>query len=421
MKSCTQFGRLVFALALAAMALFGNTAHAGSRKFRTLYTFTGGDDGYNPTVPPAVDKNGNLYGPVLDGGPDDHGLVYELAAPKTRDGAWKKTVIYSFTDGKDGVGPVLLLRAADGILYGVCDGANEIFQLTPPKHRGARWQIRSLYTLNNGSEGSAIQGMTLGSDGNLYGATELGGLNDCGEQSGCGLVFELQHPQTKNGAWTYQLLYAFTGYPDGFTPYAGVTLDQEGNVYGTTGGGGNYDRGTVYELTPPKNGGNWTESIIYSFDENGDDGNIPGAAVTFDSSGNLYGTTAFGGSPNCGGGCGVVYELSVPNWTYSTLYAFQGGVEDGNYPVGAVVFDSEGDLYGTTSEGGGNQNYSGIVFQLTPPPGGGSWTETVLHRFKAGQQAGPTNGLTWGKWGDLYGTGYGTGKYYAGTVFALSP
>lgn len=175
-------------------------------------------------------------------------------------------------------------------------------------------------------------------------------------------------------------------------------------------------------MSPPQQQGQgWTENVVYSFDQSNNYISRPEGPVAFDSSGNLYSTTLAGGDQNCQGGfgCGVVFELTSPNWTYSTLYEFQGG-NDGVEPQGYIVFDSQGNLYSSTGIGGGN-GYAGIAFQLTPPSGGDGWSETILHRFPAGLNGGDFEGLTWGKWGDLYGVTWGSRKPQDGTVFEVSP
>jgi len=169
--------------------------------------------------------------------------------------------------------------------------------------------------------------------------------------------------------------------------------------------------------------------LLYSFNETNEDITVPEGPVTFDGSGNLYGTTAYGGDLNCAGGfgCGVVFELSpsLPgqSWIYTTLYAFQGG-SDGAVPTGYIVLDGNGNLYSTTQEGGGgNGGYAGIAFRLSPPAQHGeAWAETILHRFQPPGGVAPNDGLTWGKWGDLYGvTWYGGYCQQCGTVFEVRP
>jgi len=408
---------------LIAFTLVANSAQAGS-KYRTLYTFTGGSDSRYPIGVPAVDKDGNLYGVTF---PSDNpgGTIFELAAPKTPSGEWTESTLYTFPS--NGIGyPTSITFDKDGTLYGAGGGPNTfgfIFRLTPPKDGGDSWTYDMLYELQSGSDGSAIQGnLVLDAEGNLYGATELGG-NDCTDNQSCGTVFELERPTKKNGKWNYKVLYAFTGQPDGMQPFAGVTFDHEGNLWGTTWEGGSNGWGSVYRMEPPKKKGQqWTEKVIYSFNESNDDIISPEGPVAFDSSGNLYGTTPLGGDPDCQGslGCGVVFELSTPSWTYKTLYEFQGG-NDGIDPQGYIVFDSKGNLYSTTTRGGGGKGYSGVAFELSPSSTGGAWTETVLHRFIAPLGGGSNYGLTWGKWRYLYSATQSGGKYYDGAVFELQP
>jgi uncharacterized repeat protein (TIGR03803 family) len=422
LRKCAE--NLIFTfLILVAISLVANPAHA-SPKFRTLYNFTGGSDGRLPVGVPAVDNDGNLYGTTCIDCSNPGGTIFELAAPKTRGGSWTESTLYTFPS--NGIGyPTSITIDKDGTLYGAGGGQNTrgfIFRLTPPRDRGGSWTYNLLYELQSGSNGSAIQGdLVLDAEGNLYGATEEGGDLSCDNGYGCGTVFQLERPTKKNGKWNYKVLYAFIGQPDGMQPFAGVTFDQEGNLWGTTSEGGSNGWGTVYRMKPPKKKGQqWTEKVIYSFNEYNDDIISPEGPVAFDSSGNLYGTTPLGGDPNCqaGLGCGVVFELSTPTWTYQTLYEFQGG-DDGINPQGYIVFDSKGNLYSTTTEGGGGKGDSDVAFELTPSSIGGAWTETVLHRFIGAP--GPNSGLTWGKWGELYGATWLGGKYDDGSVFELQP
>jgi len=267
------------------------------------------------------------------------------------------------------------------------------------------------------------------------------------------LLLVLAAASTASGEWKESVLYSFQGGSDGATPGGGVVFDKAGNLYGATSHGGSScpspGCGTVFQLAPPKQkGGSWTETVLYGF--SGNDGSWPAGGLIVDASGNLYGTTAYGGSGVCillGGnvGCGVVYELSPPlqkggQWSYSILYNFKGG-SDGQYPTGDLVFDSKGNLYGATIYGGGYGTcnapyylYCGTVFKLSPPQKKGeAWTEQVLHSFAGGTDgAGPNGGLVLDRTGAIYGTTYfggneagecsgGVGGTGCGTVFKLRP
>jgi uncharacterized repeat protein (TIGR03803 family) len=394
-----------------------------------LYDFgQGKSDGWNPVGVPAVAKNGDLYGITVGGGDYTSGTAFKLTAPKTRGGKWKWNSLYEFPGGNGGGGPTSLMFGEDGNLSGA--GGRNLFELSPSKSGDGAWKYHLLYALNGTTEGESIQGMVLDAEGNFYGATEEGGDMSCYNGHGCGTVFELKRPTKTGGKWRLIVLYSFTGEPDGALPFAGVTLDRQGNLYGTTNSGGTFGHGIAYCLTPPaKKGRPWTESVLYSFDPINNVGSNPEGPVIFDSSGNMYGTTRFGGDLSCDGfGCGVVYELSPPakkggSWSYATLYAFQGG-NDGINPSGYMVFDSVGNLYGTTEAGG--ETNGGTAYRLSPPGSGGTWTETVLNAFQGinGDNIVP-EGLTWGKWNDLYGVtldgGVGGCQSGCGTAFEIRP
>jgi uncharacterized repeat protein (TIGR03803 family) len=220
----------------------------------------------------------------------------------------------------------------------------------------------------------------------------------------------------------YQSLHAFRG-TDGGNPRAGLVFDSTGNLYGTTNVGGAYDAGTVFELSPDTSG-KWTERVLYSFCSASDcsDGAYADSSLTFDSSGNLYGTTAWGGGS---GHEGVVFELSPTaegQWTETPLYSFATNDGDGIYPDGVIV-DSKGNLYGTTLYGG--HNFHGTVFELTPN-GKGGWTETILHYFESTDGSYPLSTLIFDAAGNLYGVAEGGGNQSCGSVgcgvaFRLTP
>src|SRR6202020_2077816 len=183
------------------------------------------------------------------------------------------------------------------------------------------------------------------------------------------------------------VLHSFAGgTADGTAPDIGVVADKTGNLYGTTQYGGAAGNGTVFQLSPPSTkGGAWTETVLYSF-QGGLDGYTPYAGVVLDAVGNLYGTTIYGGENNLG----IVYELSPPalsggTWTETILHVFTGG-SDGSYPSGNLKIDGKGNLYGTTQHGGTERGDCGLgcgtVFEMTPPATKGTaWIESILYAF----------------------------------------
>jgi uncharacterized repeat protein (TIGR03803 family) len=241
-----------------------------------------------------------------------------------------------------------------------------------------------------------IAGVTLDSAGNLYGTTESGGA------FGFGTVFKL----STSGVET--VLYSFQGGTDGNEPEGGVILDSAGNLYGTTYQGGAYKMGTVFKVSV---GGG--ETVLHSF-PGGTDGANPNASLVFDSAGNLYGTTIGGGSASCIGGCGTVFKVSSTG-EEAVLYAFTQTNDDGGHPNGALIFDSAGNIYGTTQAGGANAD--GTVFKLSSTN-----EETVLYSFKGGSDGlAPYDALVQDSAGNLYGTTrYGGGTTNYGTIFRLS-
>jgi uncharacterized repeat protein (TIGR03803 family) len=227
------------------------------------------------------------------------------------------------------------------------------------------WSEKVLHSFNDTDGAYSSAGLIFDKNGNLYGTTLEGGDYGC-SASGCGTVFELT--PTAGGGWTETVLLNFNG-SDGSGPQAGLIFDAAGNLYGTTVGGGTncppFGCGTVFELTPTAGGG-WTEKVLHSFG-NGTDGANPFAGLIFDAAGNLYGTTYGGGTYRCGAsGCGTAFELTPAaggSWTETVLYSFSRG-NDGFEPEAGLIFDSAGNLYGTTAVGGTYDG--GTVFELTP-------------------------------------------------------
>jgi uncharacterized repeat protein (TIGR03803 family) len=243
-------------------------------------------------------------------------------------------------------------------------------------------------------------------------AGNLYGTTAFGGTSDAGIVFELTNPEAPAG-WTESILYNFSGGSDGSQPYGGLIFDSAGNLYGTTYQGGASNAGTVYELSPGK-GGAWTETVIYSF-AGGADGMGPQSDLNFDQAGNIYGTTTGGGSP----GNGIVFQLTPGqggSWTETVLHRFM--TNEGTSPRAAVIFDNNGSLYGTLANDG--TFGAGAVFRLEPT-NGGAWSEETLYTFTGGTDGfGPLCRLVLFR-GKLYGTAVVGGGSGVGTVFELSP
>jgi hypothetical protein len=314
----------------------------------------------------------------------------------------------------------------------------------------AEWNEKVLYSFQGVPDGATpAGGVVFDKAGNLYGTTIDGGSSSCRSIQQCGTVYQLAPPTKEGDPWTETVLYVFKGNAsnDGASPFGGLVIDSAGNLYGTTGYGGTGDCvllgtkmgcGTVFELSPPaQKGGNWTETVLYSF-PTAKQGYVPWGNLVFDSAGNLYGATEFGGGfgtcdQNIYLYCGTVFKLSPPKtkggkWTEKVLHGFKGGT-DGANPNGAPVFNSEGAIYGTTGTGGFHCPHDsgegcGTVFKLTPPANiDGRWTETVLHRFHRDNSDGgyPQAGVIIDGKGRVCGTTLNGGPGTYGTVFCLTP
>jgi uncharacterized repeat protein (TIGR03803 family) len=358
--------------------------------------------GYDP-VSLIIDSAGNLYGANSQGGPYGSGTVFMLS-PKSG-GGWQPTILHAFNPANgDGSGPAGLVLDASGHIFGVTGGGahgdGTIFEII--QQTDGHWREKVLYNFTDPSP----TGLTLDAAGNLYGAVTSG------PQGAPGYIYELT-PST-SGHWSKTTLYVFqtNGPNDGYQPSSAVTFDGAGNLYGTTfyGGANCSSCGTVYELSPMP-GGTWTESVLHSFD--GTDGRNPIAGVTFDSAGNLYGAVWAGGP-----GLGAAYELTpgTGGWTYTTLYDFlnNGG---GILPFTTPVLNA-GNLYGTTEEGGIQEN--GVVYELTSNADG-SWSYATYFAFD-GADGGPTaSGVAFDTHGHLYGTTSTGGAGGGGVIYGIKP
>jgi uncharacterized repeat protein (TIGR03803 family) len=404
-------------VALLFLVLIATLGAAWGQTETVLYSFcaeTGCADGKFPVAGVIFDKNGNLYGTTSSGGAYGQGAIFEI----TPDGS--ETVLYSFCPINcigDGSGPQApLVFDQKGDLYGTTvnggvKGVGVIFKLDPGGNETVLYNFCMRQKENICTDGAGpYAGLVLDNNGNLYGTTTYGGASGVsGCSAGCGVVFKV----TPKGKET--VLHAFclrNGCADGAFPYAGLTLDQNGNLYGTTDQGGHKGRGTVFKVTP-----SGKEFVLYSFcrQTNCTDGAGP-AGVVLDRKGNLYGTTEDGGT----NGGGTAFEVT-PKGNETVLYNFcaQGSnCTDGLSPYAGVILDPKGNLYGTTYAGG---DYAeGTIFKITPKR-----RETVLYSFCQNSPCldgqNPLAGLILDSEGNLYGTTPSGGSAGSGVVFEFTP
>ena len=405
------------AWAIAFLLTVVSTPAAHAQTFNVIYTFTGGSDGANPSAGLTIDAAGNLYGTAFTGG-SGYGTVFTL---KPSGSDWIMTPLYDFRGGDDGAGPVARITlGADGSLYGSTsaggagdcrnhggyNGCGTIFNLRPSVGacQGVLCGLSEIVLHHfEGNDGAYPQGdLTFDQAGKLYGTTINGG------STGYGVVYSLTPNQ---GSWRQNVLYEVQNGNDGAFPWGGVVFDRSGKLHGVLAHNGLTGYGTVFQLTP--SGSSWVESNMHGFTF-GNDGAIPQGGLMVDSSGNIYGTTVYGGS----GGGGTVFELSPSgqNWSYHVMHALSGGIDLG--PYDKLAMDAAGNLYGTTYADGSHN--SGTVFKLSYSHG--NWTYTVLHNFTGGSDgAYPFSTLVFDGDGNLYGTTSYGGANDDGVVFKITP
>jgi len=405
----------VFAASLATQ--FWTDASAWAKQDVIVHDFAGGSDGAVPLSGLVSDGAGNFFGTTVWGGGvggcqgQGCGTVFKLASDGTL------TVLYAF-DLYNGAYPNSLFRDASGDLYGTTEagggnvngciglGCGVIFKIAPDGTESV------VYAFAGGKEdGYLPTGVIADKRGNLYGTTYGGGRGARGY--GLGTVFKISRNGTKS------TLHKFSRKNgDGTEPVGGLVADSSGNMFGATASGGAFEHGTIFKLSPDH-----TVTVIYSF-AGGTDGATPDAGLILDKTGSLYGTTIAGGGSGCNGdGCGTVFRLASDG-TETVLHSFAGGT-DGYYPTAALIKDKSGNLFGTTTYGGGDGCQGlgcGTVFKLAADN-----TETVLHAFADSNNDGswPSAALTDDGNGNLYGTTKEGGAYTdcgpdsCGTVFML--
>lgn len=426
--------RLVTAFVLPALALLillaAPSQRAQAQTFQVLHMFTGGLDGQVPFSGVTIDRAGNLYGTASQGGdlncspPWGCGTAYRL---KHAGSNWTFTPLYSFTGGTDGVGPrSRVLFGPDGALYGTTGsgggpdcggiGCGTVYKLVPPAATFCHsivcpWTETVLYSFRGDSDGywPLAADLLFDQSGNIYGTTPY-------TTSGSniyGVVYELT---PVGGGYSESVLHTFMN-SDGSQPYnSGVIADNAGNLYGTTAAGGTYGYGTAFELTY-LSGTGWTETVLHNFDAT--DGSNVFAGLVSDRAGNLYGATNIGGLF----GGGVIFELvrGAQGWTFSLLHSF---ASNDCGPMASLAMDAAGNLYGTTPCGGANGAGSIFKFALV----NGIWTYTTLHDFDFSDGDNPWGNVTLDSNGNLYGTTIYGGDYSGlcqhdgcGVVWEITP
>lgn len=426
MRSRRLMSASVLSLAVVACALLCSSAAAQS--FQVIYNFQNSPDGAQPVAGVTFDHQGNLYGTTQRGGVlqcilSGCGTVFELVP--SSGGGWTEQVLTQFVAQNYYGGvpqtPVVLDRL--GNVYGTFVCTFDCFAghgggVFQLLHSNGLWRDQTVASYwGQGQDQCEPCGVAFDPTGRLYGVT----TTFESQYGDTGAVFYLG--QQSVFGWYTVILYVFHGGLDGVNPSTWFTFDSSGAIYGTTEYGTDNNAGSVFKLQNA-GGAQWDETQLWDFHGGTVDGANPTLGVIFDSAGNLYGTTSEGGT----GSKGTVFKLTHNangSWTESILYSFQGG-SDASTPSGPLTFDAQGNLYGVAS--GGAHGY-GAVYKLTPS-GGGQWTESVVYSFTDGLDGGyPSGELALDSSGNLYGTAAQGGAYpncsdepnCGGVVYEISP
>ncbi len=388
-SSSARIGSVILILTLAGLA--------HSQTFTVLYSFGDSPDGSNPQAALIPDGQGGAYSTTFYGGANGYGALFAF------DRAGKESIVYSFAGPPDAANPAgNLVRDSAGNIYGATvwggvSNSGAIFKVDPSGQETVLYSFQGGTTDGANPEGGVIED----SAGNLYGTTAGGGSFLGCANYGCGIVFKL------DASGNETMVYSFTGDTqngviDGANPWSSLLRDSTGNLYGTTPLGGTSGFGTIFEIDSAGK-----ETLLHNFA--GVEGAYPYAGLIADMSHNLYGTAYEGGTSHVG----TIFKMDKTG-TVTTLHSFGGG-SDGAYPSAGVIRDTTGNLYGITTQGGSMD--VGTVFELNT-----SGTETVLHSFTGGKEGmAPEAGLVLAKDGNLYGTTYDGGDSNNGIVFRVTP
>ncbi len=390
---------------------------ASAPKEDVLHSFGCTPDACAPQATVVFDQSGHLYGTTSGGGGASAGAVYELSrGPR----GWSESVINSFTEPDGGSSAAPLIVDHSGNLYGttVNGGAHDwgvVFQLTSSS---GVWNEAVLYSFCSEGGGYCSDGESPWAGVVMDKSGNLFGLTREGGYSGVGgVAFELT---PSAGGWVENVLHSFSRRPgDVGVPYFAPVFDkEEEHLYGTGEYGGAAGFGGVFQFSPTVNGG-WKERVVLRFN-GAKDGSHPYGGLVFDSAGNLYGTTNEYGPT----GQGTVFKLSTAahgHWKETVLYTFPQ-IANGGYPIGTLAIDKNGALYGIA--GGGNNcsgDACGVVYKLAPQAHD-RWKYSVLHKFNGSDGMWPQGGVILDKQQKhLYGTTEYGGAYGYGVVFEITP
>jgi uncharacterized repeat protein (TIGR03803 family) len=387
--------RLSASCSILLVLLFSPIQLKAQVTYKVLYNFTGGADGAQPYATVVLDTAGNLFGTAEFGGASGKGTVFQLSPSQ---GGWTFNLVYTFTGGTDGAVPIggVIVDAA-GNLYGTTSSGGgtcqcgTVYELTPAQ---TGWTFQVLHSFQGGTDG-AYSGASLA----FYGS-QLAGTTTSGGRYNRGTAFTL--PIAGGQDFVYSL-NGINGNQPWSSLYQGI---------GTSYVGGRDGVGNVFALYGTK------IRVVHAFHPATALGDHPLGNLVSDSSNNLYGTTSQGG----GGGSGTVYKMKpgigIDVYAFSLVHSFSG--PDGQYSNAGLVLDASGNLYGTTAFGGADAGY-GTVFKLTPGAKN-KWTETLLHSFTGGSDgSNPYGGLAIDGAGKLYGTAIGGGTTGNGVVFQITP
>jgi uncharacterized repeat protein (TIGR03803 family) len=386
---------------------------SSAQTYQVLYNFGSSyNDAYAPEAPPILASDGSLFGTTAFGGSNGcggYGCGTAYRLARNADGTWTLHIIHSF-NGQDGWQPSTRVAL---------DQLGDVYVPVFGNWPYGYGTLVELLPQSNGQWNEVVLHNFTGVGNDAYpeGIFVKSPDDVYGVTYGQfnfnwgGELYNLVGMSTHLG-----IVHAFDLNPgDGSTP-TGVMLDSAGNIFGTTCGGGSYRLGTVFELSPKQHGAGWGEKILYSFKGGPSDTYCPNPGVIFDSAGNLYGSTVDGGPTNLG----TVFQLA-PNgdgtWAERIIYAFRG-LEDGAEPVGGLAIDPQGNVFGAAFAAG--HFNSGTVFKLSPASNG-NWTFAVLYSFPDPQQGADPLGVVLDPSGNLYGTTSLGGAYGVGVAFELTP